>query len=58
MSPTTARPITFDLIRGAKWSDGKPITSADVKWSLDVLGSNGLLFSSLHGQRHVDQDAG
>ncbi len=41
--------ITFDLIRGAKWSDGKPITSADVKWSLDVLGSNGLLFSSYTG---------
>ena len=41
--------ITFDLIRGAKWSDGKPITSADVKWSLEVLGSKGLLFSAYTG---------
>ena len=41
--------VTFNLIRGAKWSDGKPITSADVKWSLEVLGSNGLLFSAYTG---------
>jgi peptide/nickel transport system substrate-binding protein len=41
--------VTFELIRGAKWSDGKPITSADVKWSIDVLGSNGLLFSAYTG---------
>jgi peptide/nickel transport system substrate-binding protein len=38
--------ITFDLVKNAKWSDGKPITSADVKYSLEVLGDNGLLFSS------------
>ena len=38
--------ITFNLIKGAKWSDGKPITSEDVKWSLEVLGSEGYLFSS------------
>ncbi len=41
--------MTFDLIRGAKWSDGEPITSKDVKWSLEVLGSNGLLFSAYTG---------
>jgi peptide/nickel transport system substrate-binding protein len=41
--------VTFDLIDGAKWSDGEPITSEDVKWSLDVLGSNGLLFSAYTG---------
>jgi peptide/nickel transport system substrate-binding protein len=41
--------VTFELIRGAKWSDGRPITSADVKWSLEVLGSNGLLFSAYTG---------
>jgi peptide/nickel transport system substrate-binding protein len=41
--------ITFDLIQGAKWSDGRPITSEDVKWSLEVLGSNGLLFSAYTG---------
>src|SRR5207342_878369 len=41
--------ITFHLVKGAKWSDGKPITSADVKWSLEVLGSKGYLFSSYTG---------
>ena len=49
--------ITFDLIEGAKWSDGEPITSEDVKWSLEVLGGNGLLFSVIHRKRQVDQDA-
>ncbi len=38
--------VTFNLVKGAKWSDGKPITSEDVKWSLEVLGSEGYLFSS------------
>jgi peptide/nickel transport system substrate-binding protein len=33
------------MIKGAKWSDGQPITSADVKWSLDTLGGNGALFT-------------
>jgi peptide/nickel transport system substrate-binding protein len=37
--------VTFHIIKGAKWSDGQPITSADVKWSLDVLGGNGALFT-------------
>jgi peptide/nickel transport system substrate-binding protein len=37
--------VTFHLIEGAKWSDGQPITSKDVKYSLDVLGGNGLIFS-------------
>jgi peptide/nickel transport system substrate-binding protein len=37
--------VTFHLIKGAKWSDGQPITSKDVKYSLDVLGTNGLIFS-------------
>ena len=41
--------ITFNLIEGATWSDGEPITSKDVKFSLDVLGSNGLLFSAYTG---------
>jgi peptide/nickel transport system substrate-binding protein len=36
--------VTFKLI-DAKWSDGQPITSKDVKYSLGVLGTNGLLFS-------------
>jgi peptide/nickel transport system substrate-binding protein len=36
--------VTFKLI-DATWSDGQPITSKDVKYSLDVLGSKGLIFS-------------
>ncbi len=38
--------ITFTLVKDAKWSDGQPITSKDVKYSLEVLGDNGLLFTS------------
>jgi peptide/nickel transport system substrate-binding protein len=38
--------VTFHLVPDAKWSDGEPITSADVKWSLEVLGSKGALFTS------------
>ena len=37
--------VTFHLVKGAKWSDGQPITSKDVKFSLDVLGGNGALFT-------------
>ena len=37
--------VTFHLIKGAKWSDGEPITSKDVKFSLEVLGGNGALFT-------------
>jgi peptide/nickel transport system substrate-binding protein len=37
--------VTFHLVQGAKWSDGRPITSKDVKYSLDVLGGNGALFT-------------
>ena len=28
--------VTFELDPTRKWSDGKPITSADVKWSLET----------------------
>ena len=38
--------VTFHLVKDAKWSDGKPITSADVKYSLEVLGGHGALFTS------------
>lgn len=31
------RTYEFDLVDGAKWSDGKPITSADVKFSFDEM---------------------
>jgi peptide/nickel transport system substrate-binding protein len=37
--------VTFHIVKGAKWSDGEPITSKDVKYSLDVLGGNGVLFT-------------
>ena len=38
--------VTFHLAPDAKWSDGEPITSADVKYSLETLGSEGALFTS------------
>jgi peptide/nickel transport system substrate-binding protein len=40
------RTVTFKLVPGAKWSDGQPITSKDVKYSLETLGGNGALFTS------------
>ncbi len=38
--------VTFHLDPAAKWSDGVPVTSADVKWSLEELGGKGALFTS------------
>ena len=38
--------VTFKLAPDMKWSDGEPITSADVKFSLEVLGSEGTLFTN------------
>ena len=38
--------ITFKLDPDAKWSDGEPITSTDVKWSLETLGDEGDLFTN------------
>jgi peptide/nickel transport system substrate-binding protein len=40
------RTVTFHLFPGAKWSDGQPLTSDDVKYSLETLGGNGALFTS------------
>jgi peptide/nickel transport system substrate-binding protein len=37
--------VTFKLV-DANWSDGKPITAKDVKYSLEVLGDNGTLFTN------------
>jgi peptide/nickel transport system substrate-binding protein len=37
--------VTFKLIKGAKWSDGQPITSKDVKYSLEKLGTDSLIFT-------------
>ena len=49
--------VTFHLIKGAKWSDGEPITSKDVKFSLDVLGDNGALFTGYTDNVTLGQDA-
>lgn len=38
--------VTFHLDPTAKWSDGVPVTSADVKYSLEALGGHGALFTS------------
>ncbi len=38
--------VTFKLDPDRKWSDGEPVTSEDVKWSLETLGSEGELFTS------------
>jgi peptide/nickel transport system substrate-binding protein len=37
--------VTFTLPDDATWSDGEPITSEDVKWSLETLGDEGDLFA-------------
>jgi peptide/nickel transport system substrate-binding protein len=37
--------VTFHLNPDATWSDGKPVTSADVKYSLETLGGEGVLFT-------------
>lgn len=37
--------VTFKL-SDRKWSDGTPVTSADVKWTIDNLGTEGELFTS------------
>jgi peptide/nickel transport system substrate-binding protein len=38
--------VTFKLFPDHKWSDGQPITSKDVKWSLETFAPNSLLFPS------------
>ncbi|MCB0828011.1 MAG: ABC transporter substrate-binding protein [Solirubrobacterales bacterium] len=38
--------ITFKLPEGHKWSDGEPVTSEDVKWTLENLATEGELFTS------------
>ncbi|MCO5314973.1 MAG: peptide ABC transporter substrate-binding protein [Solirubrobacterales bacterium] len=37
--------VTFKLA-DRKWSDGKPVTSTDVKWTIDNLGTEGELFTA------------
>jgi peptide/nickel transport system substrate-binding protein len=31
------RTVTFHTIPGAKWSDGRPLTAADVAWTFDLM---------------------
>ncbi len=38
--------VTFRLVPGVKWSDGVPVTAADVKFSLESLGHHGALFTT------------
>ena len=38
--------VTFKLFANQKWSDGQPITSKDVKYSLETVAPNSLLFGS------------
>jgi ABC-type transport system substrate-binding protein len=38
--------VTFKLFPDHKWSDGQPITSKDVKYSLETFAPNSLLFGS------------
>ena len=38
--------VTYKLFEGHKWSDGQPITSKDVKYSLETFAPNSLLFPS------------
>ncbi len=38
--------VTMKIAPDMKWSDGKPITSEDVRWSLEKLGGEGILFTT------------
>jgi peptide/nickel transport system substrate-binding protein len=38
--------VEFKLDPDRKWSDGTPVTSKDVKYSLETLGGNGTLFTN------------
>ncbi|MDA0990233.1 MAG: ABC transporter substrate-binding protein, partial [Verrucomicrobia bacterium] len=38
-----AKSITFYLPKGAKWSDGVPLTAKDVKWTYEILLKPGFL---------------
>jgi peptide/nickel transport system substrate-binding protein len=39
------RTVTYKLVEGAKWSDGEPVTSRDVKFSLEELGGDSFIFA-------------
>ncbi|MGO7726421.1 ABC transporter substrate-binding protein, partial [Rhizobium ruizarguesonis] len=35
--------ITYELRSGVKWSDGQPLTSADMKYTIDLMLKNDAL---------------
>lgn len=41
--------VTFHLHQDAKWSDGEPVTSADVKWTFDKIVADQAYLSSYLG---------
>ena len=50
--------VTFKLFEGHKWSDGTPITSKDVKYSLETFAPEQPAVPELRRERHLDRDAG
>ncbi|MCB1538737.1 MAG: ABC transporter substrate-binding protein [Rhodospirillales bacterium] len=42
--PEDRSSVTFNLRKNAKWSDGQPVTAADVVWSFDTLMKDGAPF--------------
>ncbi len=49
--------VTFTLDPDRVWSDGTPVTSTDVKYSLEVLGDQRNPLHQLHREHHIDRDA-
>ena len=45
--------ITYHLRKNAKWSDGVPVTSKDVKWSWQAIMNNNNNIISRHGYDYV-----
>lgn len=46
---------TFDLVQGVKWHDGKPFTSADVKWTLEtIIKEKGVAYTNMKAIDSVD----
>lgn len=44
-SSDDGKSITFDLVKNAKWHDGKPLTSKDVKYTFDYIKDNTACFA-------------
>ena len=48
--------ITYHMRKGAKWSDGVPVTSKDVKWSWQAIMNPNNNVVSRHGYDFVEVD--